>query len=463
MNNKALVRTHYLVFVIQAIASIAIGIVLCPDPPKLLNGLARIVSHPSLLSTDYMVVGGAIGVSFVHAGLMMLCTLGIYRIVNAKLQGLQVAALLMVFAYSFYGKNLLNIWPIVAGVFWEAKRAGKPADSVAPLAFFAGSLAPLVSVLAVGTPLLIRAPIAVTTSVGIGAGFLAGYLIGKFAAFVRTLHHGAILYNGAMSSGIVGILSNFILISLRLGHNKLLDNAFISGQNQLLGLIVFTLALYYMVAGIILNGGIRGLDYFIGKSFRGMDFVYQFSMGKTLINMGLVCLMMLLYVLILPDAQLNGPVFGGLFTIVGFAAFGVTIPSMLPAVGGVLAGAFFTGGLGGLLAGENFFDAAIEKVASRDMLVAAMFVGGFSPMTVMYGSFATFVAGVLHSITVPNIAPLHGWMVGYNNGFAMGIIAMFFLPIIEMLGKKDYFYRLYRGFFGKEQTEEYPVLKKPIR
>ncbi len=460
LRNRRVIRIHYLIFVLQALGSLVIGWMLCPDLGQIGQGLVRLMVHPSLLSTDYMVVGRNIGVSFINAGLLMLATLTIYRIVKAKLQGLQVAALLMVFAYSFYGKNLLNIWPIVIGVFLEAKLAKKAPDKVAPLAFFAGSLAPLVSVLAFGTPRLIDAPMYVTLPVGALAGLIAGMLIGKFSGFVGGLHKGTILYNGAMSSGIVGILSNFFMISVGLGHDRLLNNEFISGQNRLLGMIVAGIALYYLICGLVLNKGTRGLDYFVRKSFTATDFVYQFSMGKTLINMGLVCLMMLLYVWVLPGAQLNGPVFGGLFTIVGFAAHGVTVVSAIPAVAGVFFGAFATGGIGGVLAGEGFLAAALAKASSRDMLVAAMFVGGFSPMTKIYGPFTTFIAGILHCVTVPNLAPLHGWMVGYNNGFSMGIVAILFLPLIEMLGKKDYFYSVYHRYFGKEQVEENAVLKK---
>lgn len=461
MNRNREVRAHYLVFLIQAFASIALGVLLTPNPDLIRQGLLKIILHPSLLSTDYMVVGGFLGVSFVNAGLLMLATLLVYHWVGAKLQGLQVAALLMVFGYGFYGKNLFNMWPLVLGVMLAGRRDGKRMDEIIALAFFAASLGPLVSVLAVGTPLMIDVPLLLTVPISIAAGIGAGFLIGRFSAYVGKLHHGASLYNGAMSSGLVGILTNFLLIAVGLGHDRLLDNTFISGQNRLLGLIVLGISLYYIAAGLVLNRGARGLHYFLGRSFTKIDFVYQFSMGKTLINMGLVGIFCMLYVQIIPGAQLNGPVYGGLFTIVGFAAHGVTLPSMLPAVAGVSAGAFFTGGIAGGLAGNGFLPSALAKLGSRDMLVAWMFVGGFSPMTKMYGVSAAMLAGFLHSIAVTNIAPLHGWMVGYNNGFSMGLIAMMFFPIIEMLSKRDYFHVLFKGFLGKEQTEQ-GVLEKNI-
>lgn len=463
MKRTRVIRQHYTVFLLMALGTLALGIFLCPDIERIRRGLLQIVMHPSLLPTDYMTVGGHIGVSFVHAGLMMLTAIAVFAMVGAKLQGLQVAALMMVFAFAFCGKNLLNIWPLVIGVFIEAKVANKDPAAVVPLAFFAGSLSPLVSVLAVGTPLLIHAPLTLTVPVAIVAGVIAGMLIGRFAAFVRTLHRGTILYNGAMSSGIVGILTNFLLIAMGLGHDKLIDNIYIVGFNKLLGWIVFGYAMYFLIAGLYLNKGFKGLGYFVGHTFNGTDFVYQFSMGKTLINMSLVCLAVLLYVLVIPRAQLNGPVIGGLFTIVGFAANGVTLPSMLPALAGVFMGSFLTGGVGGALVGNSFAKAGLARVASRSMVIAAMFSGGFSPMTKLYGPSASFAAGMLFSITVTNIAPLHGWMINYHNGFSMGLVAMLFLPVIQIYSEKDYVYRVYKGYFGKQQTEEHSVLKKTNR
>lgn len=461
MNGQKEVRAHYLVFFILGLLSIGIGILLCPDFTQIRAGLLHMILHPSLLSTDYMVVGQCMGASFVNAGLLVWATLLVYRWAQAKLQGLQVAALMMVFGYGFFGKNLFNVWPLVIGVMLASRHAGRnPREDVA-LAFFAASLSPLVSVLAVGTPLMIHASLWITVPISVAAGILGGFLIGRFSAYVRRLHHGASLYNGALSSGMVGILANFLLISVGLGHDRLLDNTFISGENLTLGLIVFGLSLYFILTGLILNKGFRGLHYFLGRSFSSIDFVYQFSLGKTLMNMGLVGLFCLLYVVLIPGAQLNGPVYGGLFTIVGFAAHGVTLPAMLPAAVGVSLGAFFTGGISGVLTGGDFLGPAIEKLGSRDMLVAWMFVGGFSPMTKMYGVTAAILAGFLHSITVTNIAPLHGWMVGYNNGFSMGLIAMLFFPMIEMMSKRDYFYKIFKGFLGKEQTEQ-GVLEKNI-
>lgn len=460
MNPKREVNIHYTIFLVMAFASLIIGFVLMPDLDRVREGLIAIIKHPSLLSTDYMVVGGSIGTSFVNASIITFMALGMFRAVGAKLQGLQVAGLLMVFGYGFYGKNPLNIIPLALGVLLEAKVTGKKLEDVVALACFAAALSPLVSVLAFGTPLMIDAPLSTTLPIAIVTGIVAGGFIGKFSGYVAKLHYGASLYNGALASGIVGILINFLLVSIGLGHDRLVDNVFIAGQNRLLAGIAIGFCVYFILVGVFLNRGFRGLQYFIPRAFVKMDFVYQFSMGKTLINMGLIGLVMIAYVLVIPKAQFNGPIYGALFTIIGFAAHGVTLPAMLPCVLGVFAGAFLTGGTAHYLIHGNFIAGALEKVATRDMLLAALFIGGFSPITKMISPAAGFFGGMLHSITVPQIAILHGWMVGYNNGVSIGLIAMLFFPLIETVGKNPYLGRILKRFAKEEDTQH--VLKKHI-
>lgn len=447
----------------MAAISLIIGLILTPDGEQFRRGMIDIIVHPSLLSTDYMVVGGGnLGVSFINATIITCMGLAMYRITGAKLQGLQVAGIMMMFGYGFFGKNPLNIIPLAAGVLLEAKISGKKYSDVVALACFACALSPLVSVLAFGTPLLIEAPLTTTVPIAALAGLVAGVFIGKFSAYVGRLHHGASLYNGALASGIVGILTNFILVAIGLGHDQLVNNVFVSGQNRLLGAIALIFVLYFLIIGLVLNHGFRGLDYFIPRCFIKMDFVYQFSMGKTLINMAAVGLFMIAYVWVIPGAHFNGPIYGALFTIIGFAAHGVTLPSMLPCVLGVFVGAFLTGGMSSYLTEGDFMYGAVRKIGTRDMLVAAIFVGGFSPITKLINPTAAFFGGMLHSITVTQIAGLHGWMVGYNNGVSIGLIAMLFFPIIELLGKRDYFYGFYKGFLGKEEEDTQHVLRKHI-
>ena len=85
------------------------------SPAALLGGLGAIVTTRDALLTDYFGVGG-IGGGCVNAGLLTLAAAFVYWRTGAKITGASVAALFLVLGFGLFGKNLLNVWPIVLGV-----------------------------------------------------------------------------------------------------------------------------------------------------------------------------------------------------------------------------------------------------------------------------------------------------------------------------------------------------------
>jgi len=118
------------------------------------------------------------------------------------------------------------------------------------------------------------------------------------------------------------------------------------------------------------------------------DFMDKESLGGTLINCGLIGLLGSAYVYIV-GGDFNGPVIGGLFTIIGFAAFGTHLKNSYPVVLGVLLASF---------------------VFSRHL---------------------ASLAGFLHLSMVMQTAEWHGGFNLYNNGFAGGLTATFIVSIIQ--------------------------------
>ena len=74
---------------------------------------SQIVTTRDALLTDYFGVGG-IGAGCVNAGLLTLCACLVYRVAHAKITGASVACLFLVLGFGLFGKNLLNVWSIVA-------------------------------------------------------------------------------------------------------------------------------------------------------------------------------------------------------------------------------------------------------------------------------------------------------------------------------------------------------------
>jgi hypothetical protein len=133
-------------------------------------------------------------------------------------------------------------------------------------------------------------------------------------------------------------------------------------------------------------------------------------------NMGLLGLVSLLYVRLI-GGDLNGPVLGAVFTIVGFSAFGKHLRNILP----ILAGVYLASHI------------QVWEVTTTTTVIAALFGTTLAPIAGEFGWKWGVAAGFFHMAMVMNVGYLHGGMNLYNNGFSGGIVAAVFVPVIMAL------------------------------
>lgn len=95
------------------------------SPVEIYQALWRIIMSPSILLTDYMVVGN-IGSAFFNSGLLMLITILITRRNKVVFSGPIVAAIFTIGGFAFFGKNIFNVSPIMVGVLVFAKLRREP-------------------------------------------------------------------------------------------------------------------------------------------------------------------------------------------------------------------------------------------------------------------------------------------------------------------------------------------------
>jgi len=129
--------------------------------------------------------------------------------------------------------------------------------------------------------------------------------------------------------------------------------------------------------------------------------------------MGLCGAIGMAYIIIV-GGELNGPVIGAIFTIVGFAAFGKHPRNIVPIILGVFLG-------------------SLAKPWSADdpsILLAALFGTTLAPIAGRFGWHWGVVAGFVHSSAALSVGPLHAGLNLYNNGFAAGIVAAVLVPVI---------------------------------
>jgi len=115
------------------------------------------------------------------------------------------------------------------------------------------------------------------------------------------------------------------------------------------------------------------------------------------------------------EAPFNGPVLGGLFTILGFSFFGKHIKNVFPIVLGIVVAIFV-------------FD---KDLYEPGPLLAILFGTALAPLSGEFGPLLGFVAGFLHLVIVDRTCFWHGGMALYNNGFAAGLTATLIVSVID--------------------------------
>ena len=95
----------YLVFIGLAVILLAMGMFYSPSMDDLWEGYLFILTHPSLADFDGLSAAGNYGTSFFNSGIVLLCTLMVLRLTKTRIQGVHIAAIMLMVGFSFYGKE----------------------------------------------------------------------------------------------------------------------------------------------------------------------------------------------------------------------------------------------------------------------------------------------------------------------------------------------------------------------
>jgi hypothetical protein len=160
---------------------------LCMEgPKKAYAGFLFIQRMSGRLPSDFMELASP-GASLLNSGILGI--LGCFYVfaVGGDFNGPTVGALMTLFGFGLFGKNLRNCWPVVAGVAAATLLFGKSLDAPGPLlaALFGTTLAPLAG------------------QFGPGVGFIAGFLHLAMVERTAAWHGGLDLYNNGFAGGLV--------------------------------------------------------------------------------------------------------------------------------------------------------------------------------------------------------------------------------------------------------------------
>lgn len=404
-------RNKYLLLSVIPLYFMTAGLLLQPVS-EIPEGLLAIIREPDFLITDYFVIGG-VGAAFMNAGLITLLLLGVLYALKMEFDGHTITSCCLIFGFSLFGKNVLNIWTILFGVFLYARWHRTSIKKYLYVGLYGTSLSPIITqLMQIG-----HLPVFPRLLLSIAVGICIGFVLPPLSTHVHYAHNGYSLYNVGFSSGIIAtvVISLFKSFGIEVESRLIWDHSHnvlfaILLCGLFLLMILFALfrkrsALVQEYLRILKTSGTAGTDYWKSEG----DFAVIFNMG---IN-GLFATLFVLAV----RGDLSGPAIGGIFTIVGFSATGKHLRNIAP----IMLGVFF---------------ASLTKTWSVNEpapLLALLFSTTLAPVAGEFGILAGLAAGFLHSSVALNVGIVYSGMNLYNNGFAGGIVAIFMVPVIQSI------------------------------
>lgn len=379
------------------------------EPITLWEGLKKIIVSRDALITDYFELAGY-GATFLNAAL--ICAVALVLLFKQKVAftGITMSTLFINLGYAFWGKNLINILPILFGTFLYAKLHRTSFSRYIYTALLGTCLSPLVTEMAYILPFSQIVNIIIATVVGIFAGFV----LPPLTMHTVSIHMGYSLFNVGFSAGILVFVVVCILKCIGMES----DTVLIWAEGRPLPIII-GLSIYFafvFLLGLFLNkGNIKKLFRIVRHPGRAVaDFVIMEGVGTTLMNMALVGYICIIYICLI-GGDFSGPVVGAIFTAFGFAAFGVHVKNFIPVLIGVCLSGFFT----------QF------QATTPGIQLAAIFAVGLAPIAGQFGIISGIIAGILHAIISTCTSDLYGGLNLYNCGFSAGWVAFIMVPVIE--------------------------------
>ena len=407
-------QSSLLIVVLISISFIILAFIL-DSPQSLIKGMYQIIAAPDILLTDYFAVGG-LGAAFLNAGLMGLINSYFMYKLKIHMHGLAIAATYTVIGFSFIGKNIFNFWPIYLGGYIYSKFKDIEFKSIFLILMFATTLSPVVSEIVFGTFF----PIYISIPIGILIGIIIGLVIVPLSAQCMKYHEGYNLYNIGFAGGILGTLITSIMRALGITVNT--QYSLSDEYSKFLCIMLIILFITFIVIGYIMNDRklkeYKKIFNYVGRT--PTDFTQLLGYRISYINMGIMGLISVIFVLYSKGA-FNGPVLAGIFTVVGFSAFGKHPKNVLPILIGVLLACNYT----------------IWDSSSTLVIIAGLFGTTLAPIAGKYGWIVGIIAGGIHLAITMNVGVVHGGVNLYNNGFAGGIGAGILISILTTFEKEN--------------------------
>ena len=423
---KSLSERDFLSLFFAAFSSSFLIAAFCmPDRANMLPGLWRIVSSPTLSSTNFFSLGGY-AATFLNMGLVGLICTALYRLPGDKPNHAATLVTILTTGFGSWGIHIVNMWPTMLGVALHSWVQKEKIGSHSNAMLFSTGLAPFLSELMVRYP---NPEVVGFTP----AGLLAALVVGLFAGFFLPagldnsprIHKGFALYSAALPVGMTAFLLYAILYKApgvavpgAVSELHVADPVIVNG---------FCLILFSSLILVSILMGTTWRDYWhlLTDPEQIVNFSAAYGNGPMLMNVGAFGLYILLYYNII-GAEFNGVTFGVIFCMLSTCNSGSHPGNIWPITLGYSMASQLFQRIAPLVGGDY-----VQYLHSQAIVVGLCYANGLSPISDKYGWFYGFLAAMAHFCMVTTVPQLHGGMCLYNGGFTAALVCLLMIPALE--------------------------------
>ena len=412
-------------------ASFLIAAFLMPDRDQMLDGLWKILTGPSKVSTNYFAVGGY-AATFLNMALVGAICLGLYCLPGAVANNGSNLAFILTVGFCSWGINVVNIWPTFLGVVLYCLVKKEKISANVNAMLFSTGIAPLI------TDLMLRYPgqdvVAFTwygTLMAMGVGLAIGFFLPAGLAHSPKVHKGFDLYSAALPIGMMAFFLQAILyktMGVTLPAAPAAETLQVASR---LTVNIFCGVVFGICIVVAFLMGCKPKDYW--NLLKDPDLVTNFSStygnATFLMNVGVYGLFILAYYNAI-GATFNGITFGIIFCMLACCNSGSHPGNVWPIMGGYVLSSIVLGLLSELAGGT--FAGAINAQA---IVVGLCYANGLSPIADKYGWPFGILAGAMHYVLVTSVPALHGGYCLYNGGFTAALICIILVPELEKFSR----------------------------
>ncbi len=404
-------RKFYLTLALFSL-SLMLTAFLMGTPFEILKGLKIIISEEGTLITDYFALAGPGAALFNSAFVIMISIFLLYKS-RSPVCGKTMITIGFMSCFSLFGKNFLNIWPIIIGSWLYAAYQKEHLYKYTPVGLLATALSPIVSFMA-----LRHAESPTYLAIAILAGILIGFIMPALSDYTFRIHNGMNLYNIGFASGLLAML----LVSLAKSMGQAPESTYYWSTEYSGALLIYMgvlLGALYIAAFVTDKNALKSyLPLLKSRGHAPNDYLVKFEPSAVILNTALNGTIALAYVF-LTGGRLNGPTMGAIFLVMSYASNGKNPRNIVPIMLGVLIGTLMN----------------TWEITSPPVILSALFGTALAPIVDFYGPLAGLIAGFLHSsVALYAGSPLAGLNL-YNNGFAAGLVATVMYPVLNQFIK----------------------------